>query len=458
MSSLISRRLAMSVAGSRAFSTGLAASKCSFKSLSRGSSAASASLASLGKSGLLGAPVRYLNLHEYQSKGLMETYGIRVQKGKVAATADEAAKVSQQLLDDKAAELVIKAQIHAGGRGKGTFASGFKGGVKLAKTPGEIKNFASKFLGDRLITAQTGPEGQLCQKVLVHESINFQRELYFAIVMDRKHQGPVVVASTSGGMDIEEVAHKTPDKIFTVPIAINSDAKKVEQIMGSVSKYLGFTGSQATDATDQMQRLYNLFLGEDATQVEINPFVVAGNGKVYCVDAKINFDDNASFRHESLFAQRDFSMEDPREVAASKFNLNYIGLDGNIGCMVNGAGLAMATMDIIKLHGGSPANFLDVGGGANEKQVEEAFKILTSDPKVKALLVNIFGGIMKCDTIANGIVAAAKSVGLKIPLVVRLEGTNVELGNKILANSGLPIITARDLDQAALQAVKALKR
>jgi len=415
------------------------------------------------QSGRIGAlkttPVRHLNLHEYQSKSLMEKYGIRVQKGKVASSPAEARKVADELVAADAKELVLKSQIHAGGRGKGHFDSGFKGGVKVLTGPkraAEVEELAGKMLGNRLITNQTGPEGQLVQKVLVHEGINFNRELYLAILMDRAYNGPVIVCSPQGGMDIEEVAHNTPDAIFTQPIDIMEGITDAQT--ERVGKLLGFEGEALKDAQDQIRRLYELFIGTDATQVEINPFVVASDGKIYCVDAKINFDDNASFRQVELFQQRDFSMEDPREVAASKFNLNYIGLDGNIGCMVNGAGLAMATMDIIKLHGGAPANFLDVGGGANEKQVEEAFKILTSDPTVKAILVNIFGGIMKCDTIAEGIVNAAKKVGLNIPLVVRLEGTNVEKGVKILNDSGLKLISAKDLDQAAQKAVTAISQ
>jgi len=351
---------------------------------------------------------------------------------------------------------VIKAQIHAGGRGKGTFNTGFKGGVQVCKSASDIKRYAKEMLGNTLVTKQTGPQGQLTQKVLVHEGITFDKEYYFAILMDRQHNGPVMVASPFGGMDIEEVAHKSPDKIYTQAIDIvkgiqPEQTKKIAQL-------LGFKGSALADAQEQMSKLYNLFLSTDATQVEINPLVLASDGKVYCVDAKINFDDNASFRQKKLFDLRDFSMEDKREVAASEYNLNYIGLDGQIGCMVNGAGLAMATLDIIKLHGSSPANFLDVGGGASEKQVEEAFKILTGDPSVKAILVNIFGGIMKCDVIATGIVNAAKKVNLKVPLVVRLEGTNVEKGVQILQKSGIPLVTASNLDDAAIKAVAAVKK
>jgi len=352
--------------------------------------------------------------------------------------------------------LVIKAQIHAGGRGKGTFNTGFKGGVQVCSKPEDIKRFAKEMLGNILVTKQTGPEGQLTQKVLVHEGISFKKEYYFAILMDRQHNGPVLVASPFGGMDIEEVAHNTPDKIYTQPVDISQGIQP--EHTKRIGELLGLSGAVLVDAQEQMTRLYNMFLSTDATQVEINPLVVASDGKVYCVDAKINFDDNASFRQKRLFDQRDFSMEDKREVAASQYNLNYIGLDGEIGCMVNGAGLAMATLDIIKLHGASPANFLDVGGGASEKQVEEAFKILTSDPKVKAILVNIFGGIMKCDVIANGIVNAAKKVNLRVPLVVRLEGTNVEKGVELLQKSGIPLVTATNLDDAAIKAVAAIKK
>jgi len=404
----------------------------------------------------LGNPqVRHLNLHEYQSKGLMEKFGVRVQKGKPASNAEEAYKVAKELKAAGAKELVVKAQIHAGGRGKGKFNTGYKSGVHVCKTPEEIRDRAKNMFGNHLITNQTGPEGQLVQKVLVHESINFKRELYFAILMDRVHQGPVIVASPKGGMDIEQVAHDSPNEIHTQPVDIMKGIQP--EHTAKIAKVLGFTGPAAVDAADQMKRLYDLFIKSDATQVEINPFVVASDGKVYCVDAKINFDDNANFRQAPLFEMRDFTMEDPREVEASKFSLNYIGLDGNIGCMVNGAGLAMATMDIIKLHGGAPANFLDVGGGASEKQVEEAFKILNNDQRVQAILVNIFGGIMKCDIIANGIVNAAKRINLRVPLVVRLEGTNVDKGNKILTESGIKLTTAANLDDAAIKAVASLQ-
>lgn len=401
-------------------------------------------------------PVRFLNLHEYQSKELMEKYNVRVQKGYVANSPEEAKTVADKLVAMDAEDLILKAQIHAGGRGKGHFDNGFKGGVKVCVGPnraGDVAEFTKSMLGASLITKQTGPEGQHVNKVLIHEGINFDRELYFAILMDRAYGGPVIVASKQGGMDIEEVAESNPDAIFTEPVDITEGIQ--EHQTERVAKLLGFEGEALEDAKLQMKNLYELFIGCDATQVEINPLVLTDKNLVYCVDAKINFDDNAEFRQKDIYAGRDPSMEDPREVEAMKAGLNYIGLDGSIGCMVNGAGLAMATMDIIQLNGGSPANFLDVGGGATEEQVEEAFKIITQDSRVKALLVNIFGGIMKCDIIAQGIVNAAKKLELKVPLVVRLEGTNVEQGVKILEESGLPIITALNLDEAARKVVAA---
>lgn len=410
-----------------------------------------------GKAGGMLSAVRHLNLHEYQSKDLMAKFKVRVQKGATAESEAEAVTVANRLADEGAVDLVVKAQIHAGGRGKGVFNTGFKKGVHVFTGPdraAKTSEAAKHMFGNNLITKQTGPEGQTCRKVLIHEGIEFNRELYFAILMDRAYNGPVIVASLQGGMDIEDVAENSPEAIMTYPIDIEAGITDADTL--KVATALGFEGEVLKDAQEQMKNLYNLFIGCDATQVEINPLVQTTDGLVYCVDAKINFDENAEFRQKEAFAGRDSSMEDPREVEAQKFNLNYIGLDGNIGCMVNGAGLAMATMDIIQLKGGSPANFLDVGGGADAKQVEEAFKILTADPNVKGLLVNIFGGIMKCDVIAEGIVTAAKNVGLNVPLVVRLEGTNVDLGVKLLQDSGLPIITATDLDDAAIKAVKAI--
>lgn len=385
----------------------------------------------------------------------MAKHGIRVQKGQTATTPEEALAVAKKLLSEGAKELVIKAQIHAGGRGKGHFDTGFKGGVHVSEDPQVIADAAKGMLGNSLITKQTGPEGQVCKQVLIHEGIFFDDEYYFAILMDRAFDGPVIVASKEGGMDIEEVAESNPDAIVTVPVPIGSGI--TAEHTAKVGAALGLTGDVLKDAQQQMTNLYNLFMETDCTQIEINPLVVTRDGLVYCVDAKLNFDENAEFRHRDLFELRDTSMEDPREVAASKVGLNYIGLDGNIGCMVNGAGLAMATMDIIQMYGASPANFLDVGGGADENQVEQALTILTKDPKVEGILINIFGGIMKCDTIAAGVVAGAAKVDLNVPLVVRLEGTNVEAGVKILQDSGLPIITATDLDDAAQKAVAAIK-
>jgi len=401
--------------------------------------------------------IRFLDLHEYQSKALMAKHNIRVQVGDVASTAAEALTVAKKLKANGAKELVLKSQILAGGRGKGVFNTGFKGGVKVLDTPEQVSENASKMLGNVLVTKQTGPEGQLVSKVLVHEGVSFKKELYFAIILDRAAGGPCIVCSPMGGVDIEEVAEKHPEQIHTQPIDIMKGIQPAQT--ARLAKLLGFQEGTApfADVQEQMKNLYNLFLANDCSQVEINPLVVTDTGKVYCIDAKLGFDDNAQFRQEHLFAMRDFSMEDKREVAAAQYGLNYIGLDGNIGCLVNGAGLAMATMDIIQLHGGKPANFLDVGGGATEKQVEEAFKILTSDPKVKGILVNIFGGIIKCDVIAQGIINAAKKISLQVPLVVRLAGTNVDKGKALLANSGVNIITADDLDDAAIKAVAALK-
>lgn len=327
--------------------------------------------------------------------------------------------------------------------------------------PMQVSEMSAKMLGNTLVTKQTGEEGQLCSSVLINEGVDIKRELYFALLMDRAAHGPVVVASTQGGMDIEDVAENSPEAIIKVPVDI-SKGMSVEQSEG-IAGDLGFEGELKTGAGKQFRALYDMFIGTDATQVEINPLAVASTSgidgakdEVICVDAKLNFDDNAAYRQKDIFAMRDTSMEDPRDVAAEKAGLNYIGLDGNIGCMVNGAGLAMATMDIIKLHGAAPANFLDVGGGATVEQVTTAFKLLTSDSNVKALLVNVFGGVVRCDVISEGIVTAAKEVGLSIPLIVRLEGTNVEKGKEILLQSGLDITTANDLDDAAKKAVAAV--
>jgi succinyl-CoA synthetase beta subunit len=382
----------------------------------------------------------------------MDKFGVNTQRWVLATSPQEAESGARKL---NAKEYVVKAQIHAGGRGKGYFVeNNFKGGVHLTTDPKVAGSLTEKMLGNHLVTQQTPPSGVPVREVMIAESLTFDKEYYFAILMDRASQGPVVVASTEGGMDIEKVAEKTPERIFSEKVDITKGLLKDQAL--KLADQLGFkAGSTRDEAAEQMMRLYKLFIDLDATQVEINPFVSTTEGRVYCVDAKINFDDNASFRQPDVWKLRDTTEEDPREVQASKFNLNYIGMDGNIGCMVNGAGLAMATMDIIKLYNGSPANFLDVGGGANEQQVAEAFKILTSDKQVHAILVNIFGGIMKSDVIAKGIIAAARQVKLSIPLVVRLAGTNVEIAKALIKDSGLPIITAEDLDDAAQKAVAA---
>jgi succinyl-CoA synthetase beta subunit len=389
-----------------------------------------------------------MNIHEYQAKELLERFGVDTPRGHMASTAAEAEKNARELGTNS---LVVKAQIHAGGRGKGTFTSGFQGGVHLCKTAGQARDFAAKMLGQTLVTHQTGPEGRLVNQVLVAESVEIEKEFYFAVLMDRATGAPVIVASREGGMDIEHVAETSPEKIIreAVDPAFGLQPYQTRKL----ARELGFAPSQMRAACKLFASLYRCFSALDCSMVEINPLVLTTGGKVLALDAKFSFDDNALFRHPEIVALRDVAEEDPREVAASKHHLSYIGLDGNIGCMVNGAGLAMATMDIIKHHGGSPANFLDVGGGASEEQVTEAFKILLSDPKVKAILVNIFGGIMKCDVIAHGVLNAVKALKLNIPLVVRLEGTNVEEGRKLLADSNLPIASASDLDDAAVQIV-----
>lgn len=389
-----------------------------------------------------------MNIHEYQAKELLTKFGADNPRGSVARTAEEAEKVARDLGTNS---MVVKAQIHAGGRGKGTFTSGLQGGVHLCQSAGQARDLAAQMLGQTLVTHQTGPAGRLVNQVLVAESVEIEKEFYFAVLLDRASGAPVVVASREGGVDIEEVAAQSPEKILreAVDPAFGLQPYQTRKL----AKELGFAPSQMRAAGKLFAALYRCFLQSDCSMVEINPLVLTKGGQVLALDAKFSFDDNALFRHPDILALRDVAEEDPREVAASQHHLSYIGLDGNIGCMVNGAGLAMATMDIIKHHGGEPANFLDVGGGASEEQVTEAFKILLSDPKVKAILVNIFGGIMKCDVMAQGIMNAVKAVKLEIPLVVRLEGTNVEQGRRLLAESGLPIVTAHDLDDAAKQIV-----
>jgi len=393
-----------------------------------------------------------MNIHEYQAKELLQKYGVATPRGKAASTPDKAEQAARDLGSN---DLVVKAQVHAGGRGKGTFANGFKGGVHLCKSPEEVREIASKMLGQTLVTHQTGPAGRVVNKVLVAESAEIAREIYFAILLDRATAAPIVVASTEGGVEIEAVAERSPEKILR---------EKVDPLAGlqayqtrKLAKQLGFESAQLKAAGKLFDGLYRTFVACDCSIVEVNPLVVTPTGEVLALDAKFNFDDNALYRHPELAALRDVAEEDPREVEASAHGLNYIGLDGNIACLVNGAGLAMATMDIIKHCGGSPANFLDVGGSATGEQVTEAFKILIKDDNVEAILVNIFGGIMKCDVIAQGIIDAVKAVDLPVPLVVRLEGTNVDAGKKLLAKSGLAVITAGDLADAAQKVVAAAK-
>jgi succinyl-CoA synthetase beta subunit len=391
-----------------------------------------------------------MNIHEYQAKDLLQKFDVATTRGRVASTLDEAEQIARELGD---VDIVVKAQIHAGGRGKGKFKNGFKGGVHVRRTPDEVRDVALKMLGQILVTHQTGPAGRKVNKLLVAESADIAREIYFAVLLDRATAAPVIVASTEGGVEIEAVAAKSPEKINREPIHPLAGVQPFQT--RKLAKQLGFESSQLKSASKLFEGLYRTFIAYDCSMVEVNPLVVTTKGDVMALDAKFNFDDNALYRHPEIAALRDIAEEDPREVEASKHGLNYIGLDGNIACLVNGAGLAMATMDIIKFYGGEPANFLDVGGGATEEQVTEAFKILIADKKVKAILVNIFGGIMKCDIIAQGIINAAKTLKLSVPLVVRLEGTNVEAGKKLIADSGLAVIAADDLADAAQKAVKA---
>ena len=393
-----------------------------------------------------------MNIHEYQAKELFEKFGVPSPKGQVAGTAEEAESAANSI---GGSGLVVKAQVHAGGRGKGTFKNGFKGGVHLADTPAEIKELAAQMLGQTLVTHQTGEAGRLVSKVMVAESVDIEKEFYLSILLDRATCRPVIVASTEGGMDIEEVAENTPEKIvkeFVHPLA-GLQAYQVRKLI----KVYGLTGDAAKQFSKMIKNLFKLFLACDCDMVEINPLVVTPDNQVLALDAKFGFDDNALYRQPQIVEMRDTTEEDPREVEASKFDLNYIGLDGNIACLVNGAGLAMATMDIIKHCGGDPANFLDVGGGATKEQVAAAFKIILADPKVEGILVNIFGGIMQCDIIAEGILAAAAETGLSIPLVVRLEGTNVAKGRELIEKSDLAVIPADNLNDAAKKIVAAVK-
>ncbi|HEX4943348.1 MAG TPA: ADP-forming succinate--CoA ligase subunit beta [Usitatibacteraceae bacterium] len=386
-----------------------------------------------------------MNIHEYQGKEIFRKFGVPTPRGIPAFSVDEAVKAAETL---GGKVWVVKAQIHAGGRGKG-------GGVKVAKSPAEVKDLAGKILGMTLVTHQTGPEGRKVRRLLIEEGADIRKELYVALVVDRVTQRATMMASSEGGMDIEEVAAHTPEKIHRVAIDPRTGLKDAEA--EDIARKIGVPEGSIAQARDLLKNLYRVFDECDCSLAEVNPLIVTGEGKVVALDAKLNFDSNALFRHPEIVAYRDLDEEDPAEVEASKFDLSYISLDGNIGCLVNGAGLAMATMDTIKLFGGNPANFLDVGGGATTEKVTEAFKIMLARPGLKAILVNIFGGIMKCDTIANGVVAAAKEVHLSVPLVVRLEGTNVDIGKKILADSGLPIISASDMGDAAAKVVAAAK-
>ncbi len=386
-----------------------------------------------------------MKIHEYQAKEILRKYGVATPRGIPCFSVDAAVAAAQQL---GGKVWMVKAQIHAGGRGKG-------GGVKLAKSGDEVRQHASRILGMMLKTHQTGAQGQKVRRLLIEEGADIRKEFYAGMVVDRGTQRVCLMASSEGGMDIEEVAAKTPDKIHKVFIDPMVGLKDSEA--DAIARKIGIPDASLAKSRPVLQGLYRAFDETDASLAEINPLILTGSGEVIALDAKMNFDDNALFRHPELVAMRDLDEEDPDEIAASKFDLNYISLDGNIGCLVNGAGLAMATMDIAKLYGGSPANFLDVGGGASAEKVTEAFKIMLANPNVKAILVNIFGGIMKCDVIAEGIVSAAKEVHLSVPLVVRLEGTNVELGKKILAESGLPIISGSNMADAAAKVVKAVQ-
>jgi succinyl-CoA synthetase beta subunit len=403
-----------------------------------------------------------MNIHEYQARELLQKFGVATPRGKVASTPEEAEQVARDFGDvaepgyppgAKRVDLVVKAQIHAGGRGKGTFTNGFKGGVHLCRSPSEARELAAKMLGQTLVTHQTGPTGRVVNKVLVAESAEIAREIYFAILLDRASAAPLIVASTEGGVEIETVAAKSPEKIIREHVNPLAGLQAFQ--MRKLANQLNFELPQSKAAAKLFDGLYRTFIACDCAMVEVNPLVVTTKGEVLALDAKFNFDDNALYRHPEIAAMRDIAEEDPREVEASKHGLNYIGLDGNIACLVNGAGLAMATMDIIKFYGGSPANFLDVGGGATEEQVTEALKILIADKNVKAILVNIFGGIMRCDVIAQGIINAMKNVHLPVPLVVRLEGTNVDAGKQLISESGLAVIAADDLADAAQKVVKA---
>jgi succinyl-CoA synthetase beta subunit len=397
-----------------------------------------------------------MNIHEYQGKAVLKEYGAPVSAGFPALSVAEAVEAAKKLPGPL---YVVKSQIHAGGRGKGKFKelpADAKGGVRLAKSIDEVESHAKEMLGNTLVTAQTGPAGKQVNRLYIEDGSDIAKEFYLSALVDRETSRVAFVVSTEGGMDIEAVAHDTPEKILTFSV---DPATGIMPHHGrTVAKALGLSGDQAKQAASVLGQIYAAFVGKDMAMLEINPLIVTTQGQVKCLDAKVSFDSNSLYRHPELMALRDETEEDAKEIEASKYDLAYIALDGTIGCMVNGAGLAMATLDIIQLYGESPANFLDVGGGASEEKVTAAFKIITADPKVKGILVNIFGGIMKCDVIARGVIAAVKTVGLEVPLVVRLEGTNVEEGKAIIRDSGLNVIPADDLDDAAQKIVAAIKK
>jgi succinyl-CoA synthetase beta subunit len=386
-----------------------------------------------------------MKIHEYQGKEILRQFGVPTPRGMACFSVDEAMAAAEQL---GGAVWVVKAQIHAGGRGKG-------GGVKVARSPEQVRSAAQQILGMHLVTHQTGAEGQVVRRLLIEEGAQISKEFYLGMVIDRSNQRVTLLASSEGGMEIEEVAAHNPEKIHKVRIDPVTGLSKADA--AQVARNIGIPDASIAGAVTALQGLYRAFVEKDAMLAEINPLVLTADGRVIALDAKFNFDSNALYRHPEIVEMRDLDEEDPAEIEASKFDLSYISLDGDIGCLVNGAGLAMATMDIIKLYGGNPANFLDVGGGATKEKVTEAFKLMLRNPNLKAILVNIFGGIMKCDVIAEGVVAAAREVHLKVPLVVRLEGTNVELGKKILAESGLPIISGSDMADAAQKVVAAAR-
>ncbi|GAM90940.1 hypothetical protein ANO11243_089870 [Dothideomycetidae sp. 11243] len=392
---------------------------------------------------------RFLSVHEYRSAQLLDSYGIGVPKGGVAHSPAEAESVAKGVSDN---DMVIKAQVLAGGRGKGHFDNGFKGGVRVVYSPKEAKILANEMIGHKLITKQTGERGRICNSVYIVERKFARREFYLAILMDRGSQSPVIVASSQGGMDIETVAKENPDAILTTVIDIHKGV--TDDIARKIATELGFSSQCIDEAVSTIQKLYKVFMDKDATQIEINPLSETSDHRVLCMDAKLNFDDNADFRQKEVFEWRDTSQEDADEVKAAEHGLNFIKLDGDIGCLVNGAGLAMATMDIIKLNGGQPANFLDVGGGATPEAIKQAFDLITSDPKVTAIFVNIFGGIVRCDAIAKGLIQVVESMNLRVPVIARLQGTNGEQAHKLINESGLKIFSIDDLQEAATKAVQ----